>query len=94
MSARFDVRVQPGAPRTGFRGRLADGTVKLAVTAPPEDGRAHEAVVAFLAEQLGVARRQVTIVRGLGSRSKTVDVEGFDAAELGRRLDAAIGGAD
>src|SRR5689334_25378665 len=42
---RISVRVQPGARRTALLGRLADGTWKLAVTAPPEGGRANDAVV-------------------------------------------------
>jgi hypothetical protein len=56
--------------------KTADGSLKVYVTAPPEDGRANEAVVEILAEWLGVKRRQVEIVSGATSRNKIVRVTG------------------
>ena len=49
MAARITVRVHPGARREGLRGRLADGALKVDVSAPPEDGRANAAVCALIA---------------------------------------------
>lgn len=94
MSARLELRVQPGAPRTGLRGRMADGTLKVAVAAPPEGGRANEAVVELVAELLGVARRQVRVARGASSRSKSLEIEGLAPEEVGRRIERALAGGD
>jgi uncharacterized protein YggU (UPF0235/DUF167 family) len=84
------VRVQPGARRAALLGRLSSGAWKLAVSAPPEDGRANEAVVELVAELLGVKRRQVSIARGASSRGKIVEIESLDADEAERRLAAAL----
>jgi hypothetical protein len=88
--ARLAVRVHPGARRAGLLGRMADGALKVAVTAAPEGGRANEAVVALLADALGVPRRAVAVARGQASRTKTVTVDGLDEAEARRRVDAAL----
>ncbi len=88
--ARLAVRVQPGARRDALLGRLETGEWKLAVSAPPEDGRANDAVVELLAGLLGVKRRQVTVARGASSRSKQVDVSGISAEAAERMLGAAL----
>ena len=67
------LHVQPGAKRTGFAGRHGDA-LKFRLAAPPVDGRANEALLAFLAEAFGVPQRQVAIVRGETSRQKTVRI--------------------
>jgi hypothetical protein len=71
----FDVLVTPRASRERI-GPLAGDRLKIAVTAPPVDGKANAAVVAALARALGVPRAGVSIVRGDGSRRKTVKVVG------------------
>lgn len=90
MSVRLSVRVQPGARRDALLDRLATGEWKLAVTAPPEAGRANEAVVELMAELLGVKRRQLTVARGASSRSKSIEVDGLDPAVAEARLVAAL----
>jgi hypothetical protein len=90
MTAKLAVRVQPGARRSSLLERLASGEYKLAVTAPPEDGRANEAVVELLAELLSVKRRQVSVARGLSSRIKQIDIEGLETAEAERRMQAHL----
>ena len=87
---RLEIRVQPGAKRPGVAGRLADGTFKFAVTAPPEGGRANAAVVELLAGLLGLRPRGVRVVRGAASRSKTIEVDGLDEGECVARLAAAL----
>jgi uncharacterized protein (TIGR00251 family) len=72
----FDVRVQPRARRTALVGAEGD-RVKIALQAPPVDGKANEALVEFLAEELGVTRRSVEILRGETGRNKTVRVQGL-----------------
>jgi len=84
------LRVQPGARRTALVARLASGEWKLAVSAPPEAGRANEAVLKWLGDLLGVRRASVTLVRGASSRSKLVEVEGVSAEAAERRLAAAL----
>ena len=70
----FPVKVQPKASRdqvVGYRG----GVLQLRVSAPPDKGRANAAVVALLADALGVAKFRVRIVRGQSSRDKVLAVE-------------------
>lgn len=90
MSARFAVKVQPGARRNALTARLDSGEWKLAVTAPPEDGRANEAVMELVATLLGVKRRQVTVTRGHSSRSKTIEVADLETGVVEQRLAAAL----
>jgi hypothetical protein len=77
----FLVRVQPRARRNAVQPG-AGGGLKVYVTAPPEDGRANEAVVKTIAEWLGVKRRQVEIVSGATSRNKVVRVADISRAQL------------
>lgn len=88
--ARIQLRVQPGAKRERLVGRMADGTLKVAVTAAPEAGRANEAVTQLMAATLKVAARAVTVVRGAASRTKTIEVAGLDETEAQRRIEAAL----
>jgi uncharacterized protein (TIGR00251 family) len=86
--ARIELRVVPGAARSGVVGRHG-ASWKIRVAEPPEGGRANEAVVRVLAESLGLRRRDVSIVAGHGSRDKVVAVEGLSAVELEERLVSA-----
>ena len=90
--ARISVRVQPGARRDALLGRLDSGEWKLAVSAPPEDGRANDAVVELVAALLDVKRRQVVVARGHSSRSKQLEIVGLEADEAARRLAEALPG--
>jgi uncharacterized protein YggU (UPF0235/DUF167 family) len=71
--ATFAVRVTPAARRTGVE--MADGVIKISVTAPPEDGKATEAARAALAKALGVAKTRLALVRGATSRDKVFRLE-------------------
>jgi uncharacterized protein len=64
---------------------------RLRVAAPPEDGRANEAVERLLARTLGVHARDVRIVRGFGARDKVIEIDGLDAARIESALEAASG---
>ena len=70
----LDVNVVPGAKRTEVVG-LHDGALRLRLAAPPVDGRANEALVAWLSGQLGVPRRDVMLLRGASSRRKQLRIE-------------------
>ena len=60
---RFEVQLAPRASRNAVIGEH-DGALKIAITAPPVEGAANAALVAFLAEHLGLAQRDVRITRG------------------------------
>lgn len=79
------VRVQPGARREGVAG-LHGATLKVTVTAPPEKGKANQAVLDLLARALGVKRRQLELISGAASRSKRVLVCGMSGPALVARL--------
>ncbi len=67
----FEVRLKPRSSRNAVLG-VKDGVLECAVNAPPVDGRANEALVALLAEDLGVPQKALEIVGGAKSRNKRV----------------------
>ena len=74
------VRAQPGAKKTAIIGVYGEGAtaqLKIAVQAPPVEGRANSALVAFLAELFGLAKNQIEIVSGELSRSKVFLLHGI-----------------
>jgi uncharacterized protein (TIGR00251 family) len=84
----FAVKVQPRARKNAITGEVGDA-LKLALTAPPVEGRANEACLAFLAEILDVPRSSITIAAGQSSRNKVIRVCGLTAAQVEERLRAA-----
>ena len=82
---RFRVRVQPRASRNEFAD-VQNGVLRVRLRAPPVDGAANEALVEFIADELGLARRQVRIVSGFGSRNKVVEVDSKARPALDRIL--------
>jgi len=81
----FAVRVVPRASRNEIVGVHGDA-LKVRLTAPPVEGRANEALIAFLAQRLGVRKSQVEIVAGATSRRKVIRVIGVLAQEVEERL--------
>ena len=75
----LEVLVQPRASRTRTAGEHG-GRLKIQLCAPPVDGEANAALIAFLAEALGVRKADVVVVRGESGRRKTVRVTGAGAA--------------
>jgi uncharacterized protein (TIGR00251 family) len=75
------VRVQPGAKRDAVTGLHGDA-LKVALSAPPVDGKANEALIAFVAERVGLPRARVSLVAGMTSRSKVLRVTGKSADEV------------
>jgi uncharacterized protein (TIGR00251 family) len=82
---RVRLRVAPGARKTELAGRHGDGW-KIRVSAPPEGGRANDAVLDLLAERVGLPRRSLTIVSGRKGRDKVVEMTGIDRDEAERKL--------
>ena len=91
--ARLAVRLTPRARRDAIEGavREADGhaALKVAVSAPPIDGKANEALIALVAKSLGVAKGAVSLAAGASGRRKLLFVAG-DLAQLRARLGAAL----
>ena len=83
--ARFTVKVHPRARRTAITGRLGDAW-KLALAAPPVDGKANEECIRFFAELGGVPKSRVRIVSGSTSRVKVVEVDVVAQEELEKGL--------
>jgi uncharacterized protein (TIGR00251 family) len=83
------VRVQPRASRNEIAG-LHGSELRIRVTAPPVDGAANDALVAFVAEALGVSRADVTLLAGAASRSKVLSARGITPGEVAHRL--GVGG--
>ena len=83
----FAVRVQPRARRNAVIGELGDA-LKIALTAPPVDGRANEACIEFFANLLDLPRSSVKIASGQSSRDKVIRVTGLAVPELKKRLAA------
>src|SRR4051812_49373064 len=84
------VRAQPGARRNGVQGEQG-GSLKIAVTAPPEDGRANEALVEVLRKTLALKRSQVELISGQTSRDKRFLIRGLGRTELEARLAELVG---
>ena len=84
----LQLSVMPNAKRTEVDG-LHDGALRVRLAAPPIDGRANEALVAWLAKSLGVAKRDVEVLRGAAGRRKQAAIAvSFDDAS--RWLDAQL----
>ncbi len=77
----FEVRVAPRASRSRVIG-VQDGALKVALTAPPVDGAANDALRKLLAKTLGVSKSDVEIVRGDRARIKLLRVKGIRAADV------------
>ena len=81
----FQVKVHPRARKNAITGTVGDA-LKLSLTAPPIEGRANEACIAFLAKFLNVPRSSVTIAAGESSRQKVIRIAGLRAAQAEEKL--------
>ena len=87
---RVRLRVQPRARRNRVDGLIAEAdgalALKVAVTAPPEDGKANAAVIALLAKAWGMPKSAFSVVAGAIDRRKIIHLQG-DPARLMQALD-------
>ena len=81
----FAVKVHPRAKKNAITGDVGDA-LKLALTAPPVDGKANEACIEFFANLLNLPRSSVTIAAGQSSRNKVIRVTGLTAQQFRDRL--------
>jgi uncharacterized protein (TIGR00251 family) len=83
--ARFAVKVHPRTKQNAITGETGDA-LKVALTAPPVDGKANQACIEFFAKLLKVPRSSVSIASGESSRNKVIEIAGISAEEVRRRL--------
>ncbi len=88
--ATVEVRLRPAAKKSEIEG-FRDGVLRARVKEPPREGRANEALVALVAEALGVPKRDIVIIRGFLSRDKVLSVAGLSPEELTDRLASVPG---
>jgi uncharacterized protein (TIGR00251 family) len=81
----FVVKVHPRAKKNAITGEVGEA-LKLALTAPPVDGKANDACIDFFAKLLNLPRSSVTIAAGQTSRNKLIRVAGLSAEEVRQRL--------
>jgi uncharacterized protein (TIGR00251 family) len=84
-SCTLAIKAIPNAPRHQVVGWLG-AALKVKIHAPPLEGRANDALCEFLAEELGLPRRAVTVLRGDTSRQKIVRINGLTLDEARARL--------
>jgi uncharacterized protein (TIGR00251 family) len=84
----FSVKVHPRAKKDAITGVIGQA-LKVALTAPPVDGKANEACIRFFAELLRLPRSSVTIAAGESSRNKVIRVNSLTAAQVEERLRSA-----
>ena len=88
--AAFAVRVVTRARKREIVGINEDGALKIRLTSPPAEGRANEELIAFLADQLGVAKSRIEIVAGHTGREKLVSVDGLTPETVNALLRSAL----
>ena len=81
----FKVYLQPKASKNEIVGSYRDG-IKVKITAPPVEGKANEALIRFLAKELGVSPSCIEITRGHHSREKTLKISGNVDQELVKKI--------
>jgi uncharacterized protein (TIGR00251 family) len=80
----IDLRVQPRARRIALE--ISADTLKASVTAPPEDGKANDAVIALLAKTWRLPKSTLAVIKGMAARDKVVSVRG-DPEQLAGRIE-------
>ncbi len=83
------LRVQPRAASNGVAG-LQDDMLKLRLTTPPVDGKANQAVIAYLAKLCHLPKSAITLKSGHQNRNKTVIITGMDRSALQAILEAQL----
>lgn len=82
----LNLHIQPGAKQTEVVGLHGDA-LKIRLAAPPVDGKANDALVAFLAKKLGAGRTAIEVISGQTSRPKRVRVAGIAPTDVLKALD-------
>ena len=88
-SVSLALYIQPKASKNGLCGQHGD-ELKLAITAPPVDGKANKAVIAFLAKFFRLPKASVTIKSGAQGRHKRCILQGISLQEAQNKIDSAL----
>ena len=89
LPIRIEVYVQPRASKTELAG-MHDGVVKIRIAAPAFENAANQALVEFVAQQLGIAKRCVRVVAGGASRRKVLEIDGVTAEVIEAALASRV----
>ena len=81
----FSAKIVPASSRTAIAG-LLDGMVKIKVAAPPEKGKANQLLLSFLAKQLGIKTKALSIISGQSSAVKQIKIAGISTQTLREKL--------
>ena len=87
------VRAQPGAKKTSIAGIYGEGAtsqIKVAVQAPPIEGRANSALVAFLADFFSIPKSSIELISGELSRSKVFKLRGITLQQAQEMLNSIL----
>jgi uncharacterized protein (TIGR00251 family) len=74
----LEVKVEPRSSQRCVAGVMDNHIIKVKLTAPPVEGSANEQLIEVIAEELGVKKSQVSVIRGHSSKRKVVEVRGID----------------
>lgn len=85
---RMSVRVIPRSSKNSIT--WEEGVLKVRLTAPPVDGAANEALIALLAQRLGLPKRDISIVQGATGRHKTIEIIGMTAEAIEQKIRGVI----
>jgi uncharacterized protein (TIGR00251 family) len=84
-SVRLEVYIQPRASRTELAG-MHGGVLKIRIAAPPVENAANRALIDFIAQHLGIAKRCVRVISGGTNRRKVLEVDGVTADVIAAKL--------
>ena len=88
-AVRLALHVQPGAKRNAIVGVHGDA-LKIAIAAPPVEGKANEAIRTFVAEALGIPAQMITLVAGASSRRKVLSIEDVSLSDMQARVNVLL----
>ena len=87
MHTDIKIKLTPRAGKNHVLG-LEGEHYRVKVSAPPVEGLANKALIALLSETLGIAKRNIEIISGKGSRLKTLRIHGLTEAQIAKVLKA------
>lgn len=84
------VKVVPLSKKTGFSGKMSDGTYKIKLTQPPVDNKANEALMTFLSHILNLPSHAITLVSGSTQTKKRLSIKGKTLEEIDHAFNTVI----
>jgi len=84
-TVRLSVQVLPNAKKTEVVGLIEDA-LKIRLKAQPIEGQANEELIRFIATQIKLPKKQISVIRGLTSRQKTIEIKTQQECEVVRKI--------